>query len=95
MKLRSVSAYLKRNFVRAGAAVGALASTAGVSFAQESSNIDLSAASTAVDEMATAVKTFFTGDMLDAILMVIGAGFVLFAVFVAIKLIRRGTRSAV
>ena len=59
-----------------------------------SSSIDLSAASTAVTNMQTAITGFITGDLMTAILAVIGAGLALFVLFLAVKFIRRGTQKA-
>lgn len=58
------------------------------------SSIDLSAASTAVTEMKTAVTGFITGDLLTAVLAVVGAGVVIWVFFLAWKFIKRGGQKA-
>lgn len=64
-------------------------------FAQDNtSTIDLSAASTAVTSMSDAVTGFITGDLLTALLAVIGAGVVIWVVFLAWKFIKRGGQRA-
>lgn len=67
----------------------------GAAMAQEStSTIDLSAASTAVQGMSESITGFITGDLLTALLAVIGAGVVIWVVFLAWKFIKRGGRQA-
>lgn len=63
-------------------------------FADGSSTIDLSAASTAVSGMQSAITTFVTGDLMTAILAIIGAGLAVFMIFLAVKFIRKGTQKA-
>lgn len=72
-------------------------SAASVASAQESGgnlNVDLSAAESAVSSMASSVSGFLSGDLLDAILTIIGAGFVLFVVFLGIRYIKKGANRA-
>ena len=60
----------------------------------ESNPIDLTAASTAVGQMKTSITAFLTGDLLTALLAVIGAGVVIWGVFLAWKFIKRGGQKA-
>lgn len=67
----------------------------GAAMAQEASgSIDLAAASTAVSSMSESITDFITGDLLTALLAVIGAGVVIWVVFLAWKFIKRGGKQA-
>lgn len=60
----------------------------------DSFTVDTSVASTAVTEMKTKIVTFITSDMVQAILAVVGAGIVIWLLFLAWKLIKRGGSKA-
>lgn len=78
---------------KAGVLSAVLAS--GAAMAQESTHsIDLTAASTAVTGMSESITGFITGDLLTALLAVIGAGVVIWVVFLAWKFIKRGGKQA-
>lgn len=68
----------------------------GAALAQESSStpIDLTAASTAVTNISESVTGFITGDLLTALLSVLGAGVVIWVVILAWKFIKRGGKQA-
>lgn len=56
--------------------------------------IDTTAASNAVTNMKDAITDFMTGDLMDALLAVIGAAVVIWLLFLGWKLIRRGGKQA-
>lgn len=60
-------------------------------FAQEAANsIDLSGAGDAATQLGTAIKELLTGDVMSAVLIVIGAGLSLWALFKVVKWVRKG-----
>lgn len=63
------------------------------SLAQESSTtVDLSAAGTAATSIATSIKNLLTGNVMTAVLTIVGAALTIWAIFLVVKYVRRGAK---
>ena len=62
------------------------------SLAEDSATVDLSAAGTAATSIATSIKTLLTGNVLTAVLTIVGAALTIWAIFLVVKYVRRGAK---